>query len=128
MSAPNVCILSDRSQDQLQKWRSQLTELASEKHPDGQDYQDAAAIAQTVLSRPCLGAITEVVQNPSAMPVLLRGIPVADDDACFADSINNLFLVGILASAGLEVFSYSEQNSGQIVQDIIPIPGKEHTN
>lgn len=125
MSAPNVYAVSGKMKDQLQSWRSQLTDLASEDYLDEQRYEDAATIAQAFLTRSCTSAINDAAQDLSANPVLIRGIPVADDCNDLADRINNLLLIGILASAGLEVFSYREQNAGQIAQNVIPIPGKE---
>jgi L-asparagine oxygenase len=89
--------------------------------------RDVARAATDGANPSLLEAIRSV---PHSEPVIIRGIPVLPDDGrdpC-ADLTNDLLLLGLIEAADLHVFSYNEQKNGALVQDIVPVPGKELSN
>jgi hypothetical protein len=115
-------------------WQAAVHELARELGRDPRRQPDVRARSRDVARAAAGGAdgalLAAIRSVPDADPVIIRGIPVLPDDrrdAC-ADLTNDLLLLGLVEAAGLHIFSYNEQKNGALVQDIVPIPGKELSN
>lgn len=130
----SVFDLDEMNAVDLGGWQSDVRDLAREI---GRDSQRLSAVrprcrdvASAALGGPDGALLAAVHAVPDAEPVIVRGIPVLPDgaDHPHADLANALLLLGLIEAAGLHVFTYNEQKSGALVQDIVPIPGRELSN
>ncbi|WP_157181601.1 TauD/TfdA family dioxygenase [Actinopolymorpha alba] len=116
----------------LDEWPKRCVDLATwiveTAAPQSRWPELAVERAERFIDEATLEAVREACANAVGTPVHVTGIPVVDVRNRSTGIANDLLLIGFLELAGQRVFGYEEQNAGALVQDIIPIPGKENSN
>lgn len=116
----------------LEEWARESRNLAMDVVYDGVDQNHwprlAADLASDFLPAAIVDPVLAACLEQVSTPIHLSGIPEVEPSEASASVATDLMLIGLLELSGQRVFAYQEQKSGALVQDIIPIPGKEQSN